>query len=581
MKEGNKGKIEFENVSKGEVGWEKNFKLYADELKEYSRDNLVIFDIESGMFKVFGNIVSTLSDKGKNHTKVSYDKCLEHMYREDIEKIQEYWNKGIDKKEKIILEFRMLNIFDDIIWVELKLKPSINADGALDSYRGYIHDITREKNLEEELRNVIDYDIVTRLPNKYYIKEIIDNYLMDSEKENLRGTLLLINIDNFKIINEYFGHEDGDLLLKHIADSLINVIGDNDLICRYGGDEFIVFKPEIECIEDSEQLVISIKDIFEEPFTINDNELYITVSIGVALSPENGQNFSTLLKSSDSAMHRAKSNGKDVWEYFDKSISTEVSRTYVIQKGLRTAIQYDEFYVVFQPKVALTDSKVNGFEALIRWNSKELGLVSPAEFIPIAENTRLILPIGRFVLEEVFKKVKALLEEGYDNFKIAVNFSEVQLRYGTIVKDFSELIEKYGVSPKYIEVEITESMLMKTFDDNIHRLQLIKDLGVSVALDDFGTGYSSLNYLTKLPIDVLKIDRSFVIDLVNNDKSRCIVENIIQLSHELGIDVVAEGVEYIEQVDYLKEILCDVVQGYYFSKPEVFEKIKNLLGKTL
>ena len=208
-----------------------------------------------------------------------------------------------------------------------------------------------------------------------------------------------------------------------------------------------------------------------------------------------------------------------------------------------------------------------------------MGFVSPGEFIPIAESTRLIIPIGKFVLREVFAKIKYLLSEGYDNFKIAVNLSEIQLREGNLVTYFNSLIEEFQVSPKYIEIEITESMIMKSVDRNIQYLLEIKELGASIALDDFGTGYSSLNHLTKLPIDVLKIDRSFVVDMTQNDKSRFIVENIIQLSHKLGITVVAEGVEEKEQVDYLKSIECDTVQGYYYSRPEHFENVITMLSK--
>ena len=289
----------------------------------------------------------------------------------------------------------------------------------------------------------------------------------------------------------------------------------------------------------------------------------------------------TIEKIADSEMHSSKTNGKDSYQLFDNSISTELNRTFAIQKGLRTALDNNELFVVFQPKVILDSLVVNGFEALIRWNNSELGVVGPTEFIPVAESTKLIIPIGKFVLEEAFKKVKTLLDEGFKDFKIAVNFSEVQFRYGDILSDFNEFKEKYKVSPEYIEMEITESILIKTVEDNITKLDTIKKLGVSIALDDFGTGYSSLNYLTKLPIDVLKIDRSFVIDLVENKKSRCIVENIINLSHQLGIDVVAEGVEDLEQVEYLKDILCDIVQGYYFSKPGEFDSVKTLLGKKL
>ena len=259
----------------------------------------------------------------------------------------------------------------------------------------------------------------------------------------------------------------------------------------------------------------------------------------------------------------------------------ELNRVYSLQKGLRTALKNEELYVMFQPKVSLDNSLVNGFEALVRWQSNEFGFVSPAEFIPIAESTKMIIPIGSFILEEVFKKIKCLLNEGYDTFKIAVNLSEMQLREDVVISDFKRLINKYKISPKYIEVEITESMLMKSFDKNLKILQEIKGLGVSIALDDFGTGYSSLNYLTKLPIDVLKIDRSFVIDLITNPKSKCIVENIINLSHQLGIEVVAEGVEDKYQVEYLRTILCDIVQGYYFSKPRMFEQIKEIIGKEI
>lgn len=278
-------------------------------------------------------------------------------------------------------------------------------------------------------------------------------------------------------------------------------------------------------------------------------------------------------------MYIAKSNGKNQWQMFNNNISREINRIYSIQRGLRTALDNDEMFVVFQPKVRLTDDEVNGFEALLRWKSNEIGFVSPGEFIPVAENTRLIIPIGKFVLREVFAKVKYLLSEGYDNFKIAVNLSEIQLRDGNLLEYFNSLIEEFNVSPKYIEVEITESMIMKSVDKNIECLLQIKELGASIALDDFGTGYSSLNHLTKLPIDVLKIDRSFVIDMAENDKSRYIVENIIQLSHKLGMTVVAEGVEEKEQVDYLRSIECDTVQGFYYSKPEYFENIISMLSK--
>lgn len=555
--------------------------FFVSNLKEYSKDNLVVYNIKDNNINLLGNIINEFSKFGEKYFNISLEEFLREFINEKFNDIYKYWIECKNNLEEIHSEFKINNIYNRTSWISLKLKPLLNKDGELEVYFGYAHDITREKEIEEELQNLIEFDAVTGLPSRFYLKEAIDNYLINCEEEKLRGALFLINIDNFKFINDSFGHDDGDSLLEEIAKSLLDIVDPEDLICRYNGDEFILFKPDIYTREEVSEFANNIKNIFVEPFRINNNTIYITACIGVSLFPENGEEFAQLLKNADSALFRAKNNGKDGWEFFDTSITTELNRLHTIHKELRNAMQNEELYVVFQPKVVLNDSRVNGFEALLRWNNKELGFVSPGEFISIAESSRLIVPIGKFVLEEVFKKVKELLNEGHDNFKIAVNFSEVQLRYGSIVDDFNEFIKKYNVPPKYIEVEITESLFMKTIDANIKTLKKIKSLGASVALDDFGTGYSSLNYLTKLPIDVLKIDRSFVNDLALNEKSRFIVETIIKLSHELGINVVAEGVEDFEQVEYLRGILCDVVQGFYYSKPETFDKIKNLLGKTL
>ena len=555
--------------------------LIADEIIEFSEDNLVICDIKNKNFKITGKILDTMGHRDVEELVLSWEAAFALVYGLDTRGIVYRWQKLLEKNKKFKLEFKLKFNSKSYLWARLRLKPLYNEEGEVEYYLGYIHDITLSKMIEDELKKVIEFDVITKLPSKYYVKNLIDDYLKNSEKEKLRGSLLMVNIDNFKFINDSFGHQEGDLLLEKVANSLMYVINEEDLICRYSGDEFLIFKPDIESMNDLEEFVINIRKIFESPFDINKNDIYITVSIGVSIFPDNGNDFNTLLKNADTAMYRAKSNGKDEWEFFNSEISTELSRIYDIQKGLRTALQKEEMFVVFQPKVVLADSVVNGFEALLRWENDKLGFVSPGEFIPIAENTRLIVPIGKFVLEESLKKIKALLNEGYDDFKVAINLSEVQLRSGSIVNDFMDLMEKYEVDPKYIEVEITESMLMKTIEESKRRLQSIKELGISIALDDFGTGYSSLNYLTKLPIDVLKIDRSFVMELASSVKSRCIVVNIINLSHELGICVIAEGVEELEQVEYLKGILCDEVQGYYFSKPQKFDMIKDLLGKKI
>jgi diguanylate cyclase (GGDEF)-like protein len=439
----------------------------------------------------------------------------------------------------------------------------------------------KESIYNKTINSIIQSDRITGLPNKYFFKNIVSNLLKNVVDINTRAAMIVIDLDNFKYVNDSFGHDFGDLLLKEVSSSILESVTDDILVSRYSGNTFLVFKPDITDVREVVALCNLIIKSFEKPNIVDGKKIYLTASIGVSLSPDHGMDYDTLLKHADAAMYEAKRNGKNECDFFDNSLSVELKRLYSLQKGLRTALQNNEFYVMFQPKVSLDSSLVNGFEALARWESHEFGLVSPAEFIPIAESSKMIIPIGSFVLEEVFKKTKCLLNEGNDNFKIAVNLSEMQLREDVVLLDFKKLIRKYRIQPKYIEVEITESMLMKSFDKSVKILQEIKKLGVSIALDDFGTGYSSLNYLTKLPIDVLKIDRSFVIDLMNNPKSKCIVENIINLSHQLGIEVVAEGVEDKSQVEYLRTIFCDIVQGYYFSKPKMFDAIKNIVGKEI
>lgn len=435
---------------------------------------------------------------------------------------------------------------------------------------------------DESIRNLFKMENISTMKKEKKSKNrIIETINKKIEKNNNRYAIVLIDLDDFKFINETFGYESGDFILEKALERLEDEIRENDLIWRHNGDEFIMFLENIINKSELEEILNRIMKSFYSPIKYKDKNIFINISAGVAVAPENGVEFYTLLKNADGALTIAKNNGKGNYSFYDQSISKEVNRSYDIQRCLRTAIENEELYIMFQPKVFIENKVVKGFEALLRWNSKELGSVSPAELIPIAEMTRLIIPIGTFVLKEVFRRVRYLLNLGHKDFKIAVNLSELQLRHDTILRDLLEFRESYDVDLKYIEIEITESILMKSFEKNIRTLKEIKKLGATIALDDFGTGYSSLNYLTKLPIDVLKIDRSFVIDLLDNRKSRCIVENIINLSHQLGIIVVAEGVEDREQVEYLKDMLCDIVQGYYFSKPKYFEDIVNMIGKEM
>lgn len=422
-----------------------------------------------------------------------------------------------------------------------------------------------------------EFDMVTLLPSVNNFKKIVQEKIKESIENNVKSALVLFDIDNFKHVNDSYGHEFGDVMLKTISSEIKELFSNNIMICRYSGNTFILFISNITDENEINIIIRKIFNIFKQPH----KDIYLTISMGVAVMPRDGQDYDDLLKNADIAMYEVKQNGKNKYEFFDSEMKNKLVEEYELQKELRSSLERNEMYVVYQPKVFLENSVVKGFEALVRWTNVKFGEISPVKFIPIAEQSRMIVPIGIFVLEEVCKKIKFLLSNNYKDFKIAVNLSEVQFQEGVLVNTLKDLIKKYEISSKYLELEITESMFMRSFEKNLKVLEEIKDMGITIALDDFGTGYSSLSYLTKLPIDVLKIDRSFIIDLCSNPKEKYMIESIIELSHKLGIQVVAEGVEYVEQAEYLKSILCDFVQGYYFSKPKVFEEIIGIVGKKI
>ncbi|SHI65318.1 PAS domain S-box-containing protein/diguanylate cyclase (GGDEF) domain-containing protein [Clostridium cavendishii DSM 21758] len=544
-------------------------------------DTLVYCDKANGNFDISYNVRELLDiDENDNLNMTCCEDWFKYVIEDDRVKLEKYFYKFCNDKEGTLFEdnHRITTNKGEIKWIRLKVNARRDEFGKVTSISGSLYDITEKKMNEDKILYMSYFDGITGLYNRNYFKKHAKKFI--KKNKGKKAALIFIDIDNFKYVNDSYGHDYGDELLKKIATSFEKMINkDKDMLCRFGGDEFVIFIKDFDDISEIHAVAKNLINIFNRPIKIKEKSIYSSASIGVTLFPTDADNYDMLLKQADAAMYKAKGNGKSRYQFFNDEISEELARNYSLEKGLRDALEDDELYVQFQPKVVLEDGKISGFEALIRWNSKELGFVSPSEFIPVAENTRLIVPIGRFVIEEVLKKCKELIEIGYSDFKIALNLSEIQLRDGNIVEDFRILLDKYEVDPSFIEVEITESILMKSFDENIKTLLKVKELGMSVALDDFGTGYSSLNYLTKLPIDVLKIDRSFVTEIGDNAKGKCIVENIIQLSHKLGIQVVAEGVEIREQVDYLKDMLCDFVQGYYYSKPQNFDIILNLMEK--
>lgn len=532
-----------------------------------------IWDDKSNKVYVSNKIRELL---GLEKEKITLEEWYKFIIESDFKRVKAYFESICLNRMCISTNIRysIKAINGQTIHIEYNGKGSIS--NGIYSLAGVIMDITSEKNNENKIKLMNYYDNITGIQNKKMFIEKFKQLINNSSNKSKLG-IIFFDIDNFKNINDSYGHEVGDEILLRLCKRIENILDGRHTFARFGGDEFIIaFSNVINQIE--------IKDFLDElllkvrkPFYVNSRKIYCSISVGVSIYPNDSNRLDILLKTADMAMHTAKEEGKNRYKFFDINILNILKRQSEIEKALRTAIENNEIFMVFQPKISIKDEKVNGFEALVRWVNDELGFISPAEFIPIAESSGLIIDLGKYIIEESFKKCKELYFSTKSKFHIAINISDIQLREEGFISFISEMLEKYNIPPEFIEFEITEGVIMKSVVKNIELLIGLKRLGVSIALDDFGTGYSSLSYLKRLPIDVLKIDKSFVDGIGVDEKSEYIAESIIKLSHSLNLKVVAEGVETKEQLGYLDKMKCDVAQGYYFSKPEKFEVIKEMI----
>lgn len=541
--------------------------------------NVALFrvDLNKHLVKINSNLEGLY--KEKYNIILSFDEAIQYIAYEDRKMVLAFYKniKELNEKEYDI-QYRIRQ-HDSIVWIKVSNVLVRDEDNNVVAINGVMYNYSEVKEKDQKIEYMNYYDTATGLFNKRYLKQYLAKFIRKHKDTN--AMIMFIDMDNFKYINDTFGHDYGDILLKKIADKIEENINYDHILTRFGGDEFVIVLPGNIDRDEVRSFSGRMIELFNTPVSVGKETIIVSASIGVAIYPFDGSDYRELLKNADAALNKAKNTGKNKFQVFDKTLSGDLRRKYEIEVNLSEAIRDKELYVEFQPKIALENSKVTGFEALLRWNSRKLGKVSPAEFIPVAEHSRLIIPIGKFVIEETFIKCRKLLDLGFDNFNIALNLSEIQLRNNEIVDDFINVSHKYNVQPKFIEIEITESMLMKSIDRNIDILTQLKDAGFIIVLDDFGTGYSSLNYLTKLPIDILKIDKSFVDGVMKSSKNRCIVEKIIDLSHNLGIEVIAEGVELEAQAKYLKSIFCDYIQGYYYSRPLSFNDAVKMISAKI
>lgn len=439
--------------------------------------------------------------------------------------------------------------------------------GEVSHYIGIFFDISEQKQAAEHIDRLAHYDSLTNLPNRLLFYERCLHALERARRENSQVAVLFLDLDHFKHVNDSLGHPVGDALLQVVAQRLKQQLREEDTVARLGGDEFIVVLEDVTAPADAEWVARKLLAAFVEPFPVRGHDLSLGISIGISLFPTDGEDVTSLVKNADIALYRAKAQGRGGFQFFESYLTQVAAERLYLEGELRKAARRGELAIHYQPQHRLTDGCMVGAEALLRWHHPKLGQVPPDRFIPIAEDSGLIVPIGAWVLQEACRQAKAWLDEGVPLERIAVNLSGVQIQRGDIVATVCRILTETGLPPERLELEITETYIMRQAERDIRVLEQLRDYGVNLAIDDFGTGQSSLGYLKRLPVDKLKIDRSFVMDIPQDADDAAITRAIVALGHSLRLRVLAEGVETPEQVAFLKELGCDAAQGYYYSKP--------------
>ena len=451
-------------------------------------------------------------------------------------------------------------------------------------YIGVFSDITKLKESQTQLEFLAHHDPLTRLFNRSAVESRIEQELEQASRHNLQLSVLFIDLDRFKQVNDSFGHLIGDELLCGVADRLRARLREGDTLGRLGGDEFVLLATPLQEKQDAAVIARDILASLNEPFNLSTgHEVFIGGSIGISLFPDNGSTVAELTKNADAAMYLAKENGRNQFSFYTPELNSDARKKLELENDLRRAVLHDELRLHYQPKVDIATGRISGAEALVRWKKSDGSWVSPGNFIPVAEKSGVILTIGNWVIEQACSQIHKWMDEGLPEICIAVNVSARQFRSGHLDTLVKSMLEKYGVAPHQLELELTESMLMNEPERAIDTMNKLKKVGVKLSLDDFGTGYSNFGYLRRFPIDSLKIDQSFVRGVANKPEDAMIVDSIIGLAQRMKLHVIAEGVETADQLHYLRANRCYEIQGYYFSKALPSAEFAELLrsGKKL
>jgi diguanylate cyclase (GGDEF)-like protein/PAS domain S-box-containing protein len=463
-------------------------------------------------------------------------------------------------------------------FLEAHYGPVLSEAGSIVGGFALIRDISERKRSEARLQQAVNYDALTGLPNRtLFLDRLVQAVARTFWRKRLVAVLLL-NLNRFKLINDTLGHNVGDQLLKAVSERFVTCVRDGDTVARLGGDEFAVILEDIAVAQDVIVIIQKVLEAFKKPFLSEDRELFAAPTVGISLYPNDGEDVETLVKNADTAMSRAKELGKS-YQFFSPEMNAKATKRLVLESSLRRALERQEMLLHYQPRIDLSTGQITGMEALVRWQHPDLGLVPPAEFIPLAEETEVIIPLGEWVLRTACLQSKIWKRDGFRLIPVAVNLSPRQLRHQDLVEVVERVLKETNLDPSHLELELTESVLLENIETTIGTLRQLQKMGIQIAIDDFGTGYSSLSYLKRFPINCLKIDRSFVADIPTDPDNAAIVKAIITLSHTLNLKVIAEGVETMKQLEFLRSIGCHEMQGYLFSKPVPADQATRLLAE--
>jgi diguanylate cyclase (GGDEF)-like protein len=453
-----------------------------------------------------------------------------------------------------------------MVQISTTLTPLESDQGQITGYLAMATDITQRKAAEKQVEFLAYHDALTGLPNRLLLQDRFSQAMAQADRTQTQVALLFLDLDNFKTINDSLGHAVGDAFLKEIATRLSACLRESDTICRQGGDEFLMVLGNQDSANASTPVLNTLLARVSALFLVDGHELASSASIGVAMYPDDGQDFETLLQKADTAMYQAKEAGRNNYRFFDEQMNVQALDHLFLKNGLRKAIERSEFVLHYQPQIELATGQVTGVEALVRWNHPERGLLTPGRFIALAEETGLIVPLGEWVIHEALRQGVAWRKAGLPPLMMAVNLSPVQFKRGDLVQVVTRALHNTGFDPHYLELEMTETVLLHDTEKVLADVKRLKMMGMKLSIDDFGTGYSSLSYLKRFDVDKLKIDQSFVRDLASDPDDATIVRAIIQMAHSLGLKTVAEGVENAVIQDLLRSFNCDGVQGHHVAR---------------